>query len=90
LKAVVTGGAGFIGHHLIYVLSRQGVDVTVLDIAARPPVVQDRPGIEYFQGSILDGAVGAGRSSSDTPRSPNSSVWCRTILPMPRLLAGAQ
>ena len=31
MKAIVTGGAGFIGHHLVSMLVEQGVDVYVLD-----------------------------------------------------------
>jgi UDP-glucose 4-epimerase len=34
-RAVVTGGLGFVGSHLVRALARRGVSVTVLDIAAQ-------------------------------------------------------
>ena len=60
MQALVTGGAGFIGHHLVRALVERGDDVTVLDDlssgqVARLDPVRDR--IEFVEGSILDQAA---------------------------------
>ncbi len=62
MKALVTGGAGFIGSHLAEALARRGVDVTVLDnlsggreanlawrLAGAP--------VELVKGSVTDGPL---------------------------------
>lgn len=36
-RAIVTGGQGFVGAHLVAALARRGVSVTVLDVAGRRP-----------------------------------------------------
>ncbi|MGN9910042.1 NAD-dependent epimerase/dehydratase family protein [Phytohabitans sp. LJ34] len=54
-RAVVTGGLGFVGSHLVRTLARRGVKVTVLDIAtgtaggARP-----RPNVEHRAVDLRD------------------------------------
>lgn len=49
---IVTGGAGFVGRHLVSALANHGFDISVLDITERPATLHHR--IEYHQGSILD------------------------------------
>jgi dihydroflavonol-4-reductase len=50
-RVLVTGGTGFIGHHLVSALAAGGREVRVLDV--RPPTCAT-PNVEYVQGSVLD------------------------------------
>ena len=57
VKVLVTGGAGFIGHHLVRGLLARGDEVTVIDdlstgFASRLDAVRDS--ITFVEGSILD------------------------------------
>jgi dihydroflavonol-4-reductase len=50
-RALVTGGSGFIGQHLVSELVARGRQVRVLDV--RPPA-RILPAVEYVEGSVLD------------------------------------
>lgn len=53
-KALVTGGAGFIGSHVAQELKASGYEVVVLDDLSGGFKENIPPGIEFVQGSIVD------------------------------------
>ncbi|MGF1538643.1 MAG: NAD-dependent epimerase/dehydratase family protein [Elainellaceae cyanobacterium] len=53
-NCLVTGGLGFIGHHLVTLLQQRGHTVRILDLAT--PQTR-HPDIHYVTGSITDAAV---------------------------------
>jgi nucleoside-diphosphate-sugar epimerase len=62
MKALITGGAGFIGSHLADHLLAAGHDVVVLDDLATGSLVNlssisDHPRFRYVEGSVLDAAL---------------------------------
>ena len=61
-KILVTGGAGFIGAHLVDLMASAGLEVTVLDDYSSPagpgaPDLTGRGEIRLVQGSVLDEAL---------------------------------
>src|SRR5437773_6513500 len=59
MKALITGGAGFIGSHLCETLVREGHDVTVIDDLSTGQIknlaaVADSPAVHVYRASILE------------------------------------
>ena len=58
MKALVTGGAGFIGTHLCLELAKRGNEVTALDNLSTGKqgnvAILDKAGVKFNYGSILD------------------------------------
>ncbi|MGX5695885.1 UDP-glucose 4-epimerase GalE [Agromyces soli] len=54
---LVTGGAGYIGAHVVRAFREKGIDVVVLDDLSSGRRGFVPQGVEFVQGSILDGAL---------------------------------
>ncbi len=60
MKALVTGGAGFLGHHIIKELLRRGIKTVIYDLNEPPKFSCDQqnrdspPLLTYIRGDILD------------------------------------
>lgn len=89
MKALVTGGAGFIGSHLCDYLTSQGHQVTVLDdlsTGSKENLAQlaAAPNFEFVEGSILDTAlVDKLVGSCDTVFHLAAAVGVHTIVDKP-------
>ncbi len=53
-RVLVTGGCGFIGSHLVSLLSSQGYEVAVCDRQPLPPWLARLPGIALHRGDLVD------------------------------------
>ncbi len=53
-RALVTGGAGFIGHHLVKALCQGGLEVTVLDDLSVGTKDRLPDGVRFIQGDVRD------------------------------------
>lgn len=56
-KALVTGGAGFIGSHIAWKLRKAGMEVSVIDDLSMGTLENLPSGVEFHHGSILDAAA---------------------------------
>ncbi|MEU3312554.1 NAD-dependent epimerase/dehydratase family protein [Streptomyces sp. NPDC006687] len=53
-EVAVTGGAGFVGRHLVTALSLLSRKVTVVDHAPLPPGLADLPGVRHIRADLRD------------------------------------
>lgn len=60
MRILVTGGAGFIGHHLAALLAREGIDVRIFDSLINGKRERIPAGAQFIQGDIRDRSALAG------------------------------
>ncbi len=77
MRALVTGGAGFIGRHLVGILVKRGAQVRVLDLGHEPALPAD---VEFIQGSITDEKIVSQAVSGQGwvfHLAANAQLWAR-------------
>jgi UDP-glucose 4-epimerase len=89
MRALITGGAGFIGSHLTERMLAEGGEVTVLDDLSTGCIENlrrgfDYPGFQFVEGSVLDaGAVRPLVAGSDIVVHLAAAVGVRYVLDHP-------
>lgn len=72
MKALVTGGAGLIGSHIVDLLLEKGHEVCILDNLAKPTHLWGRPDWIPAEAEFLEGDV---RNRDDLDRALESVDW---------------
>lgn len=54
MKALVTGGSGFVGHHIVNELMKNRIKTVVYDCSKPPVAVKKNPLCTFIQGDVLD------------------------------------
>jgi UDP-glucose 4-epimerase len=89
MKALITGGAGFIGSHLAEALLARDQEVVVLDDLSTGSLqnilhLMRRPGFQFVLGSIMDeGAVDRAVAACDVVYHLGASVGVRLVFEQP-------
>ena len=59
MKIFVTGGAGFIGSHVVDLYIANGLEVVVIDDLSTGHELNNNPSAKFYQMDICDPAIGA-------------------------------
>ncbi|WP_292426081.1 NAD(P)-dependent oxidoreductase [Methanoregula sp.] len=54
MRALVTGGSGFVGHHLVKELTKNNIETVVYDLSRSPGEGTHNPLCTFIQGDVLD------------------------------------
>jgi nucleoside-diphosphate-sugar epimerase len=80
MRALVTGGAGFIGSHLVDALLARGDDVIVLDNLATGRLDNVAGAAAFVEGDVADPDIGAARRDLGyAPTVPLAEGLARTV-----------
>jgi nucleoside-diphosphate-sugar epimerase len=100
MKAMVTGGAGFLAGHLIDKLLEAGQTVRTLDLASAPTAELARRGVEVVKGDLRDAeAVARSCAGMDTvfhvaalaaPFGPRELFWGINVTGTDNVIAGCK